>query len=263
MRVKIFFDIQTQEDVFPHYHQNLLAAWVESIKVKSDHWCAYTHYNFSSLRGQTASQRAGLSYLTSKVMLVLSSLQPDFIDFLVTQIFEQPTWQLGGIQLTPSHVSQEPPIQLSNAMKYLCIAPLVPSWNGLQDEKTGKMFVHPRQDDFSDLLYECTMVNMEHSGLYSPEVLSSFFKFQLVPDQGYLNRIKQQGKLFARVHFIAYQDKEYETRTYIFPFTLHADKEVQEYVYTHGLGALSQQGLGMLDVRDNLNHTATREGVAT
>lgn len=249
MRVKIIFNIQAQEDLLPHYHQNLLAAWVEAIKAKSAQWSRYIHYNFSSLRGQTASQQAGLSYLTQKVTLVFSSPTQDFIDFFITQIFGQPLWKLGPLHLAPSHVYQEPVIQLSNSVKYLCISPLVPSWNVLQDQEAGKMFIHPRQDAFSDLLYECTMANMERSGLCHPEALSAFFKFQLVPDQGYLHRLKQQGKLFARIHPLFYQGREYETRTYVFPFTLHADKEVQAYVYTHGLGAFTQQGLGMLDVK--------------
>ena len=218
--------------------------------MKSDHWCHYTYYNFSSLRGQASAQRGGLRYLSSKVILVFSSLQPAFVDFLVTRIFGQPMWQLGALQLVPSHVYQEPAVQLSNSTKYLCIAPLIPSWNVLQDAKAGEMFVHPRQDTFSDLLYECTMTNMEHSGLYRVEALSDFFKFQLVPDQGYLNKIKQQRKVFARVHAIAHHDKAYKARTYVFPFTLHADEEVQNYVYIHGLGAFTQQGLGMLVVRD-------------
>ena len=249
MRVKIIFNIQTQEHALPHYHQNLLAAWVAAIKIKSNRWCDYTHYNFSSLRGQTVSQKAGLNYINQKVMLVFSSPEQDFIDFFVAQIFGQPTWRLGPLHLIPKHIYQEPPIQLSGSVKYLCISPLVPSWNVLQNQKAGKMLVHPQQDTFSDLLYECTIANMERSGMYHADALSSFFKFQLVPDQSYLSRLKEQGKLFARTHPIFYQDREYETRTYIFPFTLHADPEVQAYVHTHGLGAFTQQGLGMIDAR--------------
>jgi len=249
VRVKIIFNIQAQEYLLPHYHQNLLATWVETIKASSTQWEHYTRYNFSSLRGQTISQQDGLRYLTKKITWVLSSPEQAFIDFFTDQVFKQPTWTLGPLHITPSHVYPEPSVQLSNAVKYLCISPLVPSWSVLQDPAAGKLFIHPRKDSFSDLLYECTMADMEHNGLYNAETIGTFFKFQLIPDQGYLTRLQRQDKLFARIYPICYQGKEYATRTYVFPFTLHADKEVQEHVYTYGMGAFKQQGLGMLDVK--------------
>jgi CRISPR-associated endoribonuclease Cas6 len=37
-------------------------------------------------------------------------------------------------------------------------------------------------------------------------------------------------------------------RGYTFPFTLYAKKEVQEFVFTCGLGAFTHKGFGMLDL---------------
>ena len=253
MRARITFNIQEQENLFPHYHQNLLADWIEEIKAKSTKWRDNKSYNFSSLRGQATAQQYGLEYLTSRVRLVISSPSEQFIDFLIEQTFGKETWQLGPLQLAPSQVYQEPLPKLDNAVKYICISPLVPSFAVLKDEEAGKEFIHPRKELFSDLLYDCTMSRMEQSGIYSKQVIKSFFRFQLIPDQSYLNKVKQEGKLFARIYPINYQNKQYDVRAYVLPFTLHADEEVQAYVYTHGFGAFTQQGLGMLDTK----HTMT------
>ena len=245
-------NVQEQERLMPHYHQNILSDWIEGIKTKSAQWRHYKLYNFSSVRGQATSQQEGLGYLTSQVKLVISSPSEGFIDFFVEQVFGQKMWKLGPLHLGPDHVYKEPLPELRDTVNYLCISPLVPSFISLQNEEAGKEFIHPRQDLFSDLLYECTMARMEQSGLYSAKAIKSFFKFQVVPDQHYLSKLKKQGKLFARIYPINYQGNQYETRAYIFPFTLHADKQVQAYVYTYGLGAFTQQGLGMLDTKHSM-----------
>lgn len=237
----------------PHYQQTLLATWLEGIKATSEVWRNYALYNFSSLRGQATSQQAGLEYLPGQVKLVLSSPSQAFIDFITSQILEQERCQIGPLHLTPVNVQQEPIPELSDAVKYVCISPLVPSFGVLEDEEVAKKFIPPQEDQFSDLFYECTIKRMEASGIYSPEEIKGFFKFQVVPDQYYLSKIKRQGKLFARIYPVSYGGKEYEVRTYVFPFTLYADPQVQAYVYTHGLGAFTEQGLGMLDTK-SLTH---------
>lgn len=254
MRVKITFSLQRQDYVMPHYQQTMLATWLESIKTASETWHDYSLYNFSSLRGQATSQQAGLDYLPGQIKLVISSPNQAFLDFVTGRILEQKDFRIGPLHLTPVNAQQEPIPELSDVVKYLCISPLVPSYNVLEDEQAGQAFIHPKEDQFSDLLYECTMKKMEASGLYSTEEIKRFCKFQLVPDQYYLNKLKKQGKLFARVYPVSYRGKEYEIRTYVFPFTLYATKQVQEYVYTHGLGAFTEHGLGMLDTKSLAVH---------
>ncbi len=38
------------------------------------------------------------------------------------------------------------------------------------------------------------MSRMERSGAYTPEQIASFYKFQVVPDKGYLQRIREGEK---------------------------------------------------------------------
>ncbi|MEL6412895.1 MAG: CRISPR-associated endoribonuclease Cas6 [Bacteroidota bacterium] len=248
MRAKITFKIRRQEGAMPYYHQHLLANWINALKSRDTQWQHYDQYTFSSLRGQASSLKAGLRYRHDQLRLVLSALNEAFVDFLVQAIFEQETWELGMIHLAPVQVDKQPLPELGTATSYLCLSPLVPSFAALQDEEAGRQFINPQRDLFSDWLYECTMNSMEQSELYTAADISTFFKFQLVPDHDYLQKLKRQGKLFARNYPVAYQGKQYEVRGYVFPFTLHAHPQVQAYVYTRGLGAFTQQGLGMLDV---------------
>ena len=88
---------------------------------------------------------------------------------------------------------------------------------------------------------------MEALGKFTEEELKSFYKFQLVPDQDYLQRIKDQKKKFARIYSIYEQDVKYEIRGYTLPFTLYADPVVQEFVFTSGIGLLTHKGFGMID----------------
>ena len=125
---------------------------------------------------------------------------------------------------------------------------LIPA--GFNDE-TAKRFVTPETDEFSDLLYESTLARMEATGRYSSDQLTSFYKFQIVPDAEYLNRIQTSHKKFARIYPLYDNDVRFEVRGYTFPFTLYAAKEVQEFIYENGLGYFTHKGFGMLDVANN------------
>jgi CRISPR-associated endoribonuclease Cas6 len=89
---------------------------------------------------------------------------------------------------------------------------------------------------------------MEALGSYSNEQLASFSKFQLVPDENYLRKIRENQKKFARIYPVYDQDVKYEVRGYTFPFVLYAAKEVQEFVFNGGLGSFTHKGFGMLDL---------------
>jgi CRISPR-associated endoribonuclease Cas6 len=116
------------------------------------------------------------------------------------------------------------------------------------NDESGKRFISPENDEFSDLLYDNTITRMEASGKFSAEQLADFYKFQLVPDKDYINRIQTSHKKFARIYPLYDSDIKYEVRGYTFPFTLYAPQPVQQYVYENGLGHFSHKGFGMLDV---------------
>ncbi|MCC5920907.1 MAG: CRISPR-associated endoribonuclease Cas6 [Cyclobacteriaceae bacterium] len=249
MRVRIVFLLKNKGSFIPFHHQYLLAQLVKGVIVKGgrEEYFDYEFYNFSGLKGQTKISRNGLHYYSTKVTLVLSSPNKDFIDYFLEELFKIPQVDIGNLYLTPLNVEKEQLPEFGESMTYICISPTVPLEPSFYDME-GKRFVSPESDHFSDRLYESTTARMEKIGKYTPEQLDSFFKFQVVPDQGYLNKIKESQKKFARIYPMYHQDVKYEVRGYTFPFTLYAAPEVQEFVFICGLGMFANKGFGMLDL---------------
>lgn len=233
----------------PFHHQYILAQFLKGLIVKggNEEFYNYNFFNFSGLKGQTKVSRSGLHYYSSLVTLVLSSQSEEFIDYLLEQVFATQKIELGNLILSPEYteLETEPVLEVSN--KFVCISPLVlitPAFN----EEAGKRFINPDSDEFSDLLYESTLTRMEKSGWYTPEQMESFFKFQVVPDMVYVNKLKEQQKKFARIYSVYDLDVKYEVRGYTLPFTLYAAPEVQDFVFKCGLGAFTHKGFGMMDL---------------
>ncbi len=249
MRVRLIFSLKNKGSYLPFHHQYILAQFLKGLIVKGgkEEFYNYNFFNFSGLKGQTKVSRSGLHYYSSLVTLVLSSQSEEFIDYLLEQIFATSKIELGNLILSPEYteIEVEPVLEVSN--KFVCISPLVlitPAFN----EEAGKRFINPDSDEFSDLLYESTLTRMEKSGWYSAEQMESFFKFQVVPDMVYVNKLKEQQKKFARIYAVYDLDVKYEVRGYTLPFTLYAAPEVQDFVFKCGLGAFTHKGFGMMDL---------------
>uniref|UniRef100_UPI0040471A19 CRISPR-associated endoribonuclease Cas6 n=1 Tax=Algoriphagus sp. TaxID=1872435 RepID=UPI0040471A19 len=249
MRVRLIFSLKNKGSFLPFHHQYILAQFLKGLIVKGgkEEFYNYNFFNFSGLKGQTKVSRSGLHYYSSLVTLVLSSQSEEFIDYLLEQVFATSKIELGNLILSPEYteLEAEPILEVSN--KFVCISPLVlitPAFN----EEAGKRFINPDSDEFSDLLYESTLTRMEKSGWYSPEQMESFFKFQVVPDMVYVNKLKEQQKKFARIYAVYDLDVKYEVRGYTLPFTLYAAPEVQDFVFKCGLGAFTHKGFGMMDL---------------
>lgn len=172
------------------------------------------------------------------------------MDYFIARLFEQKEIIVGNLHLIPESTEAEDAVQIGDEGRFLCISPVVLIQAAFNDER-GKKFVPPDTDEFSDLLYESTLSRMEAMGKYSPELLASFYKFQIVPDQHYINRIQTSHKKFARIYPLYDNDIKFEVRGYTFPFTLYAAKEVQQFIYENGLGYFTYKGFGMVDVSTN------------
>jgi len=207
----------------------------------------YTQFNFSGLKGQTKISRKGLHFYSSKVTLVFACADRVFLDYFTSQLFEQKDILIGSLHLVPDSIEEEPPVEIHGESRFLCISPIVPVPASFNDER-GKKFITPESDEFSDLLYDSTLARMGETGQYTPEKLTSFYKFQIVPDPGYLQRLQASHKKFARIYPLYDNDVKFEVRGYTFPFTLYAAPEVQRFVYENGLGFFCHKGFGMLDI---------------
>lgn len=248
MRIRIVFGLTNKGASVPFHHQFLLSGLVNSLldKYKGD-FQNFDLYNFSGLKGQTKVGKEGLHFYSNKVTLVFSSPNEEFIDFFVKALFRQQQVEIGKLLLIPLSVEKEIPAQLATESKYICISPMVVI-SPMDLSVDAKKFISPGVDSFSDMLYESTMNRMEKSGRYTIEEISSFYKFQIVPDKNYLTKIREEEKKFARIFPAFDKSNKYEVRGYTLPFTLYADTQVQDFVFNCGLGVFTHKGFGMLDL---------------
>jgi len=262
VRFRIVFTLHNRGAYVPFHHQFLIAQLIKGLLVSGGNarFSEYTQFNFSGLKGQTKITRKGLHFYSSRVTLVFSASSGPFAEYLKGLLFARKEVMIGSLLLTPEQAEPEETAIASERMKYLCLSPVV-ALPPVFDDDAGKRFILPTTDEFSDLLYQHTLARMEASGEFAPKQLESFYRFQLVPDKDYLQRIQATQKKFARIYSLFDSDIKYEVRGYTFPFTLYAPVPVQQFVYQNGLGYACHKGFGMLDTArpDSLPQTADAE----
>ncbi|MBL0743818.1 CRISPR-associated endoribonuclease Cas6 [Chryseolinea lacunae] len=252
MRTRIIFSLKNRGAYVPFHHQYLLAQVIKGLLIfgPEKSYIEFNQYNFSGLKGQTKVSRKGLHYFSAKVTLVFACPDKAFMDYFLARLFEQKEVIVGNMHLVPESTEEEEPVKITDESRFLCISPIVVIPATFNDE-SGKKFVSPESDEFSDLLYDSTLSRMESTGKYTAEQLASFYKFQIVADHDYIQRIQASHKKFARIYPLYDNDVKFEVRGYTFPFTLYAAKEVQQFIYENGLGYFTHKGFGMQDVANN------------
>ncbi|MDX2196364.1 MAG: CRISPR-associated endoribonuclease Cas6 [Cytophagales bacterium] len=251
MRVRIIFSLKNRGAKIHFHHQHLLAKFAQNIISKCDpKYRDFKFYNFSGLKGQIKVGKGGLHYLSSKVTLVFSSLNIEFLNQFLNTLFSFKQLYIGEMELSPDSIEMEADINFDNKNKYVCISPVLIVDPVLYVEE-NKSFIEPYTDTFSDFLYESTMLRMEKSGNYSAEQISSFNQFQFTPDKEYLLKMQSEEKKYSRVYQTYINNEKYEVRGYTLPFTLFAAPDVHNFIFHSGLGALSENGFGMIDLANS------------
>ena len=203
------------------------------------------HYNFSSLKGTSKVQSGQIRFLSSKVSLVLSAPEPEFVDQWVKRIFDRRLVSFAKLTLVPKSFELIPDPEFKSAMKYVCISPMIPQPE-FEVEEGGAIpdAMDPRSHEFSDLFYDAILDRMEKAG-FTPEQMADFAEFEIVPDPSYVQKIVDSHKKFARI----YKNNNNQTIFgYLLPFTLHAHPQVQKFVWECGIGLFTTQGYGMVDI---------------
>ena len=252
MRIRIVFHLWNKGACVPFHHQHLMAQVIKGVNLRGGNssFRNFTDYNFSGLKGQTKVSRRGLHFYSNKVTLVFSCNRIDFVDYFLDSLFDLEEFEVGGLQLSPETVEKEEPVVVEDKMKYVCISPIVVR-KPLFDDPKNRLFIYPEDDLFSDLLYDSTMERMESQGIFKSSQIDSFFRFQIVPDKAYLSKLSELNKKFARVYPVYDNDIKFDVRGYTFPFTLYANKQVQEFIFTQGIGSFCHKGFGMIDIANS------------
>jgi CRISPR-associated endoribonuclease Cas6 len=242
MRIKIsFLREHASANSIPLHHQKLLSDSLTEITdtITSDR----TMFNFSSLKGTSKIQNGFMRFLSSKITLVVSSRNPEFAEALVKKIFEKSYLAVGKMNLVPKTYEVIPDPSFQTKMRYLCISPLI-LFNPDVDPDKAQEIIDPTSHQFSDILYNTTLDRMERAG-YSESALNEFAEFESTPDMEYVNKIHETGKKYARF----YKSSMGNTMMgYLLPFTLHAHPEVHKFIWETGLGVLTEEGYGMVDL---------------
>jgi CRISPR-associated endoribonuclease Cas6 len=242
MRIKIsFLREHSSANSIPLHHQKLLADSLGEMldEIGGDR----SSFNFSSLKGTSKITNGFMRFLSSKITLVISSKGNQLAEAMVQKIFDSPHLAVGKMHLIPKTYEVIPDPSFQTKMRYLCISPLIMHNPDREPEQAQEM-VDPTSQQFSDLLYNITLDRMERAG-YSEAQLNEFAEFEAQPDIEYINKINESGKKYARFYKSAAGNTMLGL---LLPFTLHAHPEVHKYIWEVGLGVLTEEGYGMIDM---------------
>lgn len=242
MRVRLIFKNKEKGANVPFHHQYYLFRFFKGLikKCGREEYANFKHYNFSGLKGQTTVSKSGLHFYSSKITVVFSCSDKNFIDSIIEVLFSLPEVKLNGLTIIPHEVELENQIEFGEETKYICISPLI-LLNPEFSSDIGKRFIHPESDEF---------VNQLESALFSQETLRELGGFEFLPDKNYLKKLEDRGKKYSRVYPLFDQDVPYEVRGYTFPFTLKGSPELHQYLFENGLGLFNDKGFGMLDLAE-------------
>jgi len=246
VRIRITFNVNNRGGLVPFHHQYLISKAFKPLLSESSagKFKDYPFFSFSGIKGQTRLGRKGLHFNSRKVTIVISSASKEFIDVLVPAVLEQKELTIGELNITPEIAEIEKPVNFERGTKYVCISPMIinPATGG---ERIP--FMSPETNEFSDLLYESTIERLADYGLDINSIPDAQ-KFQIVPDENYLKKIKSLNKKFSRVYPMYENGEKRDVRGYTFPFTLFAAREIQDFIFTCGLGNYCAEGFGLLDL---------------
>jgi len=244
MRIRIILGVLNRGGVIPFFHQAQIHEIIYKLMASTE-YREFKGYSFSNLKGGTKVTTDGLEFTSTKATIIICSYNSDFINSLKRQLHLNNSFSIGNLNLLVLTIEDELIINdFGFSMKYICLSPILPNntW------KVDNEYIDPFSDSFSDYLYENTMERMEQYKIAESEKLNTWNKFQIVPDKEYLEKQMYDPGRFARLQYIRIGSVDYKIRVYSFPFKLHAEAEVHEFIYNTGLGELTDMGLGMVDI---------------
>ena len=242
MRLKIsFLKVHGSNGMVPLHHQKIISALMEELRQEID--VQSSGYTFSSLKGTSKVLNGQIRFLSSKVSLVISAPEEEYVKQWVKKIFDRRLVSFAKLTLVPKSYQVISDPAFETVMKYVCISPVIPD-QPFENAGTPPPSLDPSSQDFSDLLFNSILDRMEQNG-YTEEQLNQYAEFEITPDPAYIQRVIQAQKKFARI----YKNNNNQTiYGYLLPFSLHAHPDVHRFIWQTGMGLFTSQGFGMLDV---------------
>jgi CRISPR-associated endoribonuclease Cas6 len=126
--------------------------------------------------------------------------------------------------------------------RYVSMSPMI-LFDPTENFDAPRDLLNPYAAEFSDLLFDTLLDRMEKFPLRQFD-FEQYGKFQIVPDARYIEKLRVQKKKLGR----ALEVKDTKVKAYLFPFTLYAHPDVQNFIYDAGIGAMGADGFGCLDL---------------
>lgn len=242
MRVKISFvrDLNSSNSI-PLHHQKLLSSALH--EVVSAFSLEPLPFNFSSLKGTSRIQNGYMRFLSTKVTMVISAASTENCNRIIDEIFSRPYISVGKLNLIPKFKEIIADPTITKRMRYIGISPMVLADPKI-DQKKAQELIDPNSREFADTLYNVVMDQMEKAG-YTEDQLNQYAEFEAQPDKEYVEKIQDSGKKFARFYKCS---EGYTMLGYLLPFTLYAHPDVHDFIWKTGIGVLTNEGYGMVDV---------------
>lgn len=249
MKVKIILNKQSKYGLVPFNHlnelYNLILNIIENkysvfepiIQPYAKSAKEFTLFTFSGIKGFSKVENNALNFQSKKLSWVISSPVDGFVDKLLDELFRMSVIKVGDILINPIQTEMIPAPNFHKAIKYLALSPLV-----LQKEEQNAY--PPDSETFSDKLFETTIRRMiQFYGDSLP--YNHMTEFQFIPDREYTERMKNQKKEIVR----DYDTVKYgKVKTYLMPFVLYAHPKIHEFVWDTGIGDITEEGFGGVDV---------------
>lgn len=245
MKVRFHFKRQGKGNAVPVFHQDILAdlirSWIQGAfqNVSEKQFDLYT---FSSLRGLNKCESNLLFFHTNQVHIMLSSPHEAWLRSLADYIMQQPVIQVHEMTLVPESYETAYAPTLGWETRYVSMSPMV-LFDPKENPDAPKDLLNPYAAEFSDLLFDTLLDRMEKFPLRQFD-FEQYGKFQIVPDARYIEKLRVQKKKLGR----ALEVRHTKVKAYLFPFTLYAHPDVQNFIYDAGIGALGAEGFGCLDL---------------
>ena len=133
-----------------------------------------------------------MKFMSSKISLVVSSNDNEFIKRFIQKIFERPTVNIGKLMLIPKHYQLMDKPEFTTANK-VCLH-LTCYCRSRRDPELSQNILDPATHEFSDHLYTALADNMEKAGFSQSNSLTSMQSLNWYPIPNYLNKLNQEGR---------------------------------------------------------------------
>jgi CRISPR-associated endoribonuclease Cas6 len=250
MRVKLTLLASRRASLPLNYNHAVASLIYETIGLASADFAARLHdegfsadgrrfklFTFSRLVTRRSSVKEGHILLEDPVItLQISSPVAEFIEHLVTGLFQSETFNIAGARFTLQQAETLPLPVFTERMSFRALSPITES---VRDEQGGVRFLST-EDDWSEVIGRNLLRKHQALHGYAPQDTRPL---RWTWDGAYLDEAKRRGRRASALVDI----RGIKVRGWLAPFTVEGSPELIEIGYEAGFGSRNSMGFGMAE----------------